>query len=177
MTAKNEYGNALFLLSEEEGKTEITLRDIITADEIFSKNPDYVKLLETPALTKAERLALIDEAFSALDENLVNLIKILCEKRNVSSFSEVKKTFSFLYDEARGILHAEAVSSVAMTDEQIKRLSDKLSEKTGKTVILKNIVDKSILGGVKLRYLGVQIDGSVKTRLDTFEKNLKNTII
>ena len=46
-----------------------------------------------------------------------------------------------------------------------------------KTIILTNTVDPSILGGVKLRYLGVQLDGSVKTRLDKFEDALKNTVI
>ena len=30
---------------------------------------------------------------------------------------------------------------------------------------------------MKLRYSGVQLDGSVKTRLDKFEDALKNTVI
>ncbi len=177
MALKNEYGYALFLLSEEEGTTEETLCDILTAEQVFSKNPDYIKLLDTPAISKAERVSLVDEAFGNLNENLKNLIKILCEKHSVFSFSEIRKTFSALYDEARGILHAEAVSSVEMTEEQLLRMRDKLSSKTGKTVVLKNTVDPSILGGIKLRYSGVQIDGSVKSRLDSFEKTLKNTVI
>jgi F-type H+-transporting ATPase subunit delta len=56
-------------------------------------------------------------------------------------------------------------------------MKEKLAKMTGKTIIIKNTVDKSILGGVKLRYSGIQLDGSVKTRLDTFEKSLKNTVI
>ncbi len=177
MAEKNEYGNALFLLAEEEGLTEETLCDILTAEKVFSKNPEYVKLLDTPAISKAERLALIDEAFGALNENLKNLIKILCQRHGVYTFSEVRRTFCSLYDEARGILHAEAVSSVEMTEEQLSRMRDKLAEKTGKNVILRNTVDPKILGGIKLRYSGIQIDGSVKSRLDTFEKTLKNTVI
>jgi F0F1-type ATP synthase delta subunit len=49
--------------------------------------------------------------------------------------------------------------------------------KTGKKVILKNKIDKATLGGVILRYGGVQLDGSVKTRLDKFEEALTETVI
>ncbi len=177
MLKNNEYGNALFLLSEEEGTTESTLNEILSAEEIFSRNPNYIKLLETPALPKAERLGLIDEAFGVLSENTRNIIKLLCEKHLLTSFSDVAGAYSALYDESRGILHVEAVSSVAMSEEQLSRMKEKLAAKTGKTIIIKNTVDSSILGGVKLRYSGIQIDGSVKTRLDSFEKILKNTVI
>ena len=30
---------------------------------------------------------------------------------------------------------------------------------------------------MKLRYLGIQIDGSIKTKLDNFEKSLKDLVI
>lgn len=177
MTAGKEYGRALFMLAEECGSTESVLRDVCAADEIFKINPKYVKLLDTPAITKAEKLSLIDEAFSSLDKNLVNLIKILCERHSVFTFHEVTKEFSALYDASRGIEHVEAVTAVAMSERQLERMREKLSAMTGKKIIIKNTVCPEILGGVKLRYSGTQLDGSVKTRLDSFEKSLKNTVI
>ena len=89
----------------------------------------------------------------------------------------MKREFSALYDKSRGIEHVEAVTAVAMTDAQISKMAEKLSAMTGKTVVIKNTVAPEILGGVKLRYSGTQLDGSVKTRLDSFEKSLKNTVI
>lgn len=177
MTAGNEYGKALFLLTEESGTTEKVLADIRTANEIFSKNPEYVKLLDTPAITKAEKLGLIDEAFFSLDECVKNLIKILCEKHSVFSFGEVNKSYAALYNESRGIEYVEAVTAVAMTEAQLDRMAKKLAKMTGKHIIIKNTVEPGILGGVKLRYSGIQLDGSVKTRLDKFEESLKNTVI
>ena len=56
-------------------------------------------------------------------------------------------------------------------------MTAKLTKTLSKTVVLNNIVDASILGGVKLRYGGVQLDGSVKTRLDKFEDALQRTVI
>ena len=175
--AVSEYGKALFLLTEELHTTEGARGDVLLAGEIFRSNPTYVKLLDTPAIPKEEKLSLIDEAFSGIDENLRNLIKILCEHHSVFTFPEVERTFLALYNEARGIIEVEAISAVTLSDEQIGRISEKLKKNTGKTIVLKNTVSPEILGGLKLRYQGVQLDGSIKTRLDKFEASLKNTVI
>ena len=177
MTANNEYGKALFLLTEEEGSTERTVADIKTVLSCLNENPDYTKLLDTPAIAKDEKITLIDNAFSSLEPMLVNLIKILSEKHAVYSFASVSDTYVSLYNEARGIEEVEAVTARPLTEAQAEKLKEKLAGLTGKTIILKNTVSAEILGGIKLRYMGRQIDGSVRTRLDKFEDSLKNIVI
>ena len=177
MTGILEYGKALFLITEEDGTTEKVVGDVKTARAAFASNPDYSKLLDTPALPKDERVSLVDRAFSGLDGSLVNLIKILTEKRLAYDFCTVADAYLALYDESRGIERVEAVTAIPLTAEQEATLAKKLGEKLGKTIIVKNIVDPSILGGMKLRYSGLQLDGSVKTRLDKFEAALRNTVI
>ena len=110
-------------------------------------------------------------------ECLLNLIKILIEKRDMRYFSKVASEYYSLYDTSRGILRVEAVTAIPLTDSQRDAMTKKLSSSLNKTVILTNAVDKSTLGGVKIRYSGVQLDGSVKTRLDKFESALKNSVI
>lgn len=177
MTEANEYGKALFLITEEDGQSDKILADVRTAESILSGNPEYVKLLSSPAVPKSERIELVDKAFSCLDVSLCNLIKILVEKHAIHLFDKVAKAYYGLYDESRGILRVEAITAVALTEGQSAAMTEKLSKSLGKTVVLKNTVDRSILGGVKLRYSGVQLDGSVRTRLDKFEEALKNTVI
>ena len=177
MTAANEYAKALFLLAEESGKTEKILEDAALLARILKENPDYIKLLDTPAVVKGEKIALIDAALGSIEEYLLNLVKILCEEHSVHILPSVLSALRSIYNEARGIEEVEAVSAIPMSDEQIEKMTKKLEAMTGKKIILKNTVDKTILGGVKLRYLGVQLDGSVKTRLDKFSQALKNTVI
>lgn len=174
MAVKNEYGNALFLLAKEEGALDAVKEDLETVHLALKKNPDYIKLLDTPALSKAEKLGLIEKAFSSLNYSVTNLLKILCEKHLVYSFSNVFFTYSEMYDEFNGIEKVEAVTAVALTDEQIIKIKEKLHFMTGKKIVLKNTVNPEILGGVMLRYSGIQLDGSVKTRLDTFARSLRN---
>ena len=109
--------------------------------------------------------------------HLLNLIKILIEKRDLRYFSKVASEYYSLYDNSRGILRVEAVTAIPLTDSQRDAMTKKLSSSLNKTVVLTNTVDKTTLGGVKIRYSGVQLDGSVKTRLDKFESALKNSVI
>ena len=177
MNGVYEYGKALFLITEEDGISDKVVADVITAEKAFKANPDYVKLLNSPAIPKEERVGLVDKAFSGLDQRLTNLIKILTEKRMIHLFDKVANSYHQLYDESRGILRVEVVTAIPLTSEQSAALTKKLANMLGKTIIIKNTVDRTILGGVKLRYNDVQLDGSVKTRLDKFEEALKNTVI
>ncbi len=177
MTDAYEYGKALFLITEEDGCTEEALSEVNSVRSILKSNPEYVKILDTPALSKEERLSLIDKAFSCVAESVRNLLKILCERRSVYVFEKVADEFGKLYDASRGIERVEAVTAIPLTEEQKDALTKKLSSHLGKTVIISNITDISILGGVKLRYCGMQLDGSVKTRLDKFEEALRSTVI
>lgn len=177
MTDAYEYGKALFLITEEDGISDKAIADIRLAESVLNSNPDYVKLLDSPALTKEERVDLVDKAFGSLNVLILNILKIMTEKRCVKLFSKAAKAYYDLYDESRGIVRVEVVSAVKLNDKQEEALADKLAKSLCKTIVIKNIVDPAILGGIKLRYCGIQLDGSVKTKLNSFEAALKNTVI
>ena len=71
-----EYARALCLIGEEDGNTEEVLAQLKVVDELIRKEPAYVTLLDTPAVSKAEKLGLLDEAFGSLNKNLLNFLKI-----------------------------------------------------------------------------------------------------
>ncbi len=177
MTDAKEYGRALFLITEEDSVSDTVLKDVKAAERILNENPDYIKLIDSPALAKSERVSLIHKAFGSIDERLLNLLKILAENRNLYLFKKAAQAYYAFYDESRGIVRVEAVTAVPLTRAQEQAISAKLGARVGKTFIVTNTVDPSILGGIKLRYSGIQLDGSVKTRLDKFEEALKNTVI
>lgn len=171
------YGDALFMLAEELEQTETIKEELSSACRILKDNPDYLKLLDTPALSPEERLDLVEKAFGSFNRNLVNLIKILTERRLAYLIHKVMDAYLIAYDISRGIERVEAISAVPLTQEQKDRLVSKLKKITGKQIIVNNTIDPSLLGGMKLRYMGKQIDGSIKTRLDSFEKSLKDLVI
>ena len=174
MAGKNEYASAIFALALEQSSLDRVRDDLETLALSLKENPDYIRLLDTPALSKEERLSLIDEAFSSLDYSVKNLVKILCERHAVYTVADLSAAFFAMYDEHNGIERVEAVSAVPLTESQIEALKTKLGNMTGKRIVLTNKVEPEILGGVILRYSGIQLDGSVKARLDSFSESLKN---
>lgn len=177
MINANEYAKALFELTEELGTTERVREDVITARELFRTNPEYARLLDTPALKKEERVHLVDEALSSLDGMLVNLIKLVSEARQTYSIDKLFAAYLEKYDLSRGIVRVTAVTATAMDPSQLSALREKLEKITGGTIVIENTVDRSILGGVKLRYMGRQVDGSLKTRLEGFEQRLRELVL
>lgn len=173
MADANEYGKALLLLSEENGRAEAVLEELSDIKAVIGENPGYIELADTPALSSSVRIGLISDAFSGIDPNLLNLLKLLCEKREFYKISAVAGSFVKFYDESIGRLRVTAVTAVPMADAQTEALKEKLEAKTGKTVVIENIVDPAVLGGVKLRYAGVQLDGTLRANLTALEKKLE----
>ena len=177
MTVQNEYGRALFLLAKDEGVIEEVKRDIATANDVLRSNPEYARLLDTPAVSKGEKLGMAAEAFSTLHYSVRNLIMMLSERHSVYTLPDVMRTYSAMYNEEMGIEEVDAITAMPMTAEQIKEMKRRLDALTGKQTVIRNIVEPGILGGVKIRYAGQQIDGSLKTRLDSFSESIKNIVI
>lgn len=171
------YGDALFDLATEGSKVKNVAEDLEVVAAVLERSPEYVKLLDTPALSREERVELIENAFGTLDRDLVSLLKILSERRLSYMLFKIRDAYVSRWDELEGIERVEAISSIPLTAEQSERLALRLASLTGKRIVIKNTVDPSILGGMKLRYSGKQIDGSLKTRLDGFEQSLKDLII
>ena len=71
----------------------------------------------------------------------------------------------------------EYYTNITFTEKQKEAISSKLAAMTGKTIILKNTIDPDVLGGLKLRYMGIQLDGTLRARLDAIESGIKKTIL
>ena len=171
------YAEALFSLSQEAEKCDNVYEDTRIAIAALVENEEYLLILDTPHLPLKERVAMIDQSFGMLDEHLVNLIKILAEAKRAHLLVKILREYESLYDEYKGIFNAHVTSAVAMSDGQVEGLRIKLRSLTGKEPRIINTVDPSVLGGIKLRFEGKQVDGTVKGRLEGFEKKLRDLVI
>ena len=171
------YGKALFQLAQETGADERVREELELVRSALRQEPSYVTLLDTPAVPKEEKLALVREAFGGVEENLLNFLCILCEKRSMYALPACADAFDRCYDEAHDILRATAVTAVPMTDAQKAALTQRLSAMTGKQAVLTNELDPALLGGITLRYGGVQLDDSIHSRLEQLRRSLRETIV
>lgn len=172
------YGQALYDLALEEALTKPVLDELEVLLLGFEAEPDFVRLLSTPTLTKQERCQILDQSFRGkVQPYVLNFLKILTEKGYMRHFSDCCTAYREQYYKDNDILLVKAVTAVPMTKEQLVKLTRKLGTITGKQIELRNQVDPDVLGGVRLDYDGKRLDDTVSHRLEAVRAMLKNTVL
>ena len=172
------YGGALYQLSAEEEISGEILSQLQVLDDSFRENEDFLTLMSSPALPKAERCGILQESFGGVVHPYVlNFLKILTEEGHIRQFSQCYGAFRRKYNEANNILPVTAVSAIALSEGQLQRLADKLSSATGATIELKNLVDPECLGGIRLDLEGKRLDDTVAHRLQEIRELLQKTVL
>ncbi len=166
------YGGSLYDLAAGEALDAQLLAELDTAVAAFAAEPAYLRLLCAPNLPKKERRALLDEAFAGAHPYTVNFLKLLCDEGALRELPGCARAYRALYNKAHGILEVTATAAAPLPAAAEARLRQILEQKTGKQVELAVKVDKTLLGGVRLDMDGVQLDGTVRHRLDTLKARL-----
>ena len=172
------YGEALYSLARDEQLSQVILEQLKVLDGCFAGEPDFIRLLSAPNLSKEERCRILDDSFRGnLQPYVLNFLKILTEKGYMRHFSECVKAYREHYNQDNGILPVTAVTAMPMTDKQVKALTMKLQQITGKRIELVSKLDPNVLGGVRLDYDGKRVDDTVAHRMDAVRNMLKNTVL
>ena len=174
----NVYGESLYELAKEENLTKLIGDQLAVLQQAFRQEPDFVRLLSSPNLTKTERCQILDDSFRGkVHSYLLNFLKILTEKNYMRYFSDCCDAYTEHYDQDNGILRVDAVSAVELTTEQKDKLTQKLSRITGKEIALRTRIDPRVLGGIHLDYDGQRLDDTVSHRLDAIRDVLSKTVL
>ena len=169
------YGEGLYALAKEEGLEQTIMEQLQVLSTCFENQPDYLKLLGSHDLPKQERTGLLDSFREQVHPYVLNFMKLLTEKGYIRQFDSCCKVFREQYCQDQGILEVRVVSAVALTENRKQKLTEKLSTITGKQIVLICREDPTILGGIRLSYGGIQVDGTVQGRLEAISRQLKNT--
>ncbi|MCD8355280.1 MAG: F0F1 ATP synthase subunit delta [Clostridia bacterium] len=171
------YGKTLYDLAVECESVEQMLDEITILRQAFEENPQFLTLMGTPNLKKEERVAIVDETFGGkIHIYLLNFLKVLVENGASHEFMDAAKQFRREYNWENGIETVTVVSAVALDAAQESELVKKLRELTGKKIQLEKTVDPSVMGGIRLQMDGLQMDGTVKNKLDAIRSRLLHTI-
>ena len=167
------YGGALYQLALEENLEDELLGQLGADCALMRETPEYLRLIGSRALPKAERLSLLDEAFSGkVHPYLLNFMKILCERDAFGRIEGCRDAFVTDYNERHGVIPAKVVSATPLTAEQEKRLTAALEKKTGKTIVLTSRVDPSLVGGMRVEMDGKRYDNTVASKMEHLRRAL-----
>lgn len=167
------YTDVLFDLAKEENILEPMNEELEEISKIFSGNDEYINFLTSPQIDKTEKIQTIDVIFGGkINQLTLNFLKVLISNGRIKYLSSMAKYYKELLREYLGISYVEAITAIPMTDEQKNSLIKKLEKKLDKKIELNNIVNESIIGGMKILIGEKSIDASLKTRLNELQQQL-----
>jgi len=169
--AAKRYARAVFELATDEGQVEEWGRRLTKVRDLLS-DPQVAAVLTNPTIPVSLRMELISAAPHELDPEATNLARLLIESNRVAQIRGVFEEFEALADEAAGRVRATVTTAVELEPAERDRVADQLSERLGKEVRVTLVVDKRILGGLKLQYGDRLIDASVATKLQQLRRRL-----
>jgi F-type H+-transporting ATPase subunit delta len=161
----------VFELATEEGKVEEWGRSLTAVRDLLS-DPEVAAVLTNPTIPLTRRMELISGVPQVLDPQATNLARLLIESNRVRQVTGIAEEFETLADAAAGRVRATVTTAVELDHAERDKVAHQLSERLGKEVRMTVVVDKKILGGLKLQYGDHLIDASVATKLQQLRRRL-----
>jgi len=110
---------------------------------------------------------------SILTENLFrNFLNFLILKRRYFYTEKILKSFIQTCSEKRGELKAEIKSAKSLTQDEIKKITDELSNNFKSKIKLNYKQDESLIGGLIVQVGSTMIDTSIKSKLQQIENRM-----
>jgi F-type H+-transporting ATPase subunit delta len=170
--AAKRYARAAFAVALEQGDPRRWLGDLGELSELVAR-ADVAALLQSDRVPDAEKGRLLKAALPDVAPGVLNLARLLVEKRRVRLVGQMRAEFSDLLDEHEGRARAVVTTAVPLSDQQKAEVAEKLGAVTGKKVSVEQTVDPGILGGLIARVGDTLIDGSTRSRLLALKKALR----
>ncbi|MCR4284116.1 MAG: ATP synthase F1 subunit delta [Parcubacteria group bacterium] len=126
---------------------------------------------------KEYAVGLFNSAYGKDEDEVKNIINkfvdLLIKNNDLSKAGKIYDIFSSLWNKAEGIVESEVTTAKKLDKESIESLKNFLIKQSkAKKMIIREKIDKNILGGMIVRYNDKILDRSLKTKI----KNLSNSI-
>lgn len=164
------YAQAIFELDKDRiAEWQSDLEKVIS----LGQDATIAAYLENPNIHFEDKARLLHERLGDINPLILNLVYLLLTRSRLDMLPDIAAEYQRLVDSYHGIERAEVTTAIPLDDEARRNLSQKLSDITGKKVIIEpEYVDTSLIGGVIVRVAGKLLDGSTRGKLAALKKEL-----
>ena len=164
---EKRYAQALLELSMSDlNNVSQEFGQLVTLYNTDMELRDY---LLDPRIKLDKKQALFKSIFEGrLSKNLLNFVLLLLAKNRMEGFPRIYQQFIQLADEKANILDMKVITAFPLDEDQLNKIKEKFRNKfNASSVKVTEIVDASIIGGVKVIIGDKVYDGSIKGRIES----------
>ena len=171
-SVSSRYGLALYSLALDNDKVIEWQKDVKELSRVFKENPDFVMILGSSFLSLEERIDILEKTLVNVDKNIVALIVVIMENNRTSYIYDVFDSFNSYCNQYRGVSEGLIYSTLKLEQTIISQIEEKISKIEKRKVELKNVIDPTLIGGVKIVIHDHIYDGSIKHHIEVMKKDL-----
>lgn len=167
------YADALFQIAKEDKQIDRLEGEMRILKQVFLSNKELTSFLEHPKVAMESKKDAIKTAFATMSPSIQNLLMILVDRHRENIVTTLADEFILLVNEYTGVVDAKVYSVRPLSKPEQESISKVFAQKIGKQALrIENIVDSSLLGGIKLRIGNRIFDGTVLGKLERLERQL-----
>ena len=166
------YAGAVFDIARKQNTLDRTLADVQGIADLFSNRKISFLMREPKVPAQRKEKALRDALQSRVLPTSLNFALLLVQRELVEYAPNIAAELEQLVRDYRNEAIADVTTSAKIDAVQSDTIQRALEQRTGKTIIIREHIDPSILGGVVARVGDEVIDGSVRYRLSVLQQQM-----
>lgn len=169
------YAKALFEVASQDNVTLEVEQQLQAVVEAIQSNVDIERFLTTPNISDADKLNAFNRALQGkLSQSVMNTVELLVKRRRTDILPDLLDSYIKLKGESLGMADALVYSTYPLDDSEIEAVATEFGQVAHKTIRVNNLVDKSLLGGLKVVIGDTLYDGSISGKLARLEKSFND---
>lgn len=166
------YAKAMLSLALDNKKSANVHTDMLHIADTLKNHTDLNTVVLSPVVNAADKKAILDQVFKNADGITKELFNVLQSNNRIPILGNITHAYINLYNVHMGIEHVTVTTAVALTPELESKVLKKVKELTPKEVVIKNVIDESVIGGFVLRVGDVEYNASVSNQLSKLRRQL-----
>ena len=173
-TSAKRYSLALYELAEEASQLDTIEKNSLALLNLLSSNSDFKNLVKDPTINQDTLSNVIIKICknSKLENLFENFLNFLIKKRRFFYIENILKNFLEICSEKKGELKAEIKSAKNLTESEINKITEELSNNFKSKIKLNYKHDQSLIGGLVVQVGSTMIDTSIKNKLQQIENRM-----
>ncbi|MDY0409487.1 F0F1 ATP synthase subunit delta [Virgibacillus soli] len=168
------YADALFQLGIENHTQDQLVEQLKVVKRVFEENESLSPFLTNPRVDKEKKFQFVDQVFQGSAKEVINTLKLLVERHRVELVVDIVDSYVELVNQLKGTAEATVYSVRKLSETELAGLGHTFAKRYGKTTVhFTNVVDPTILGGMKIRMGNTILDGTILGKLKRIERNMK----
>jgi F-type H+-transporting ATPase subunit delta len=166
------YARALFEAAKDKGRIEPVRDELATFVEAVEEVPELRSMIRNPELDPRTKAAALDAVLEGADELIRNFVRVVTEKGRAAQLDEIAREYEALVAAEEQILSVELTTAYELSNDEAAAIVQQIEEASGQRVEAARTVDPDLIGGLVLKAGSLEVDSSVRGRLDRLRRDL-----